>query len=399
MFPRKRHANAAGTSSSAPRPSLDAVLPIDVLEHVAAQLRSAELLAASRSSAAFRAACASAISRFLSAGLAACLGAFTPCQRLVLLARSEAIAVGASDVAAELKSIRETGRCREQQLSWVGQVVHRLMKGSWLTEHAELIAALALSRWCDGQFGLGCRSAFAPAWARLANGAATFHDKLRIASVAALAGHHVELKSRLQDVARHSHGADDGAASRRQRAAEAGALEAVAAAMRAHPKEAGVQVNACGALLTIVRGLDDGVASRRQRATEAGALEAVVAAMRAHPQEAGVQQAACGALNNTVLGADDGVASRRQRAAEAGALEAAVAAMREADVQQDACRALRNIVLGADDGAASRRQRAAEAGALASGLVSREVSALMRDNLSREIARGCLSARRSCEHY
>ena len=52
----------------------------------------------------------------------------------------------------------------------------------------------------------------------------------------------------------------------------------------------------CYALRNVCCGIDAGAPARRQRAAEAGALEAVVEAMRAHPQVEGVQKYACYAL-------------------------------------------------------------------------------------------------------
>ena len=57
-----------------------------------------------------------------------------------------------------------------------------------------------------------------------------------------------------------------------------------------------------------------------EQAAEAGAIEAVVAAMLVHPQEAGVQQWGCAALINLSFRA------RAQRAAEAAVIEAVVGA-------------------------------------------------------------------------
>ena len=74
----------------------------------------------------------------------------------------------------------------------------------------------------------------------------------------------------------------------KQRVAEAGALEAVVVAMRAHPclqKMWGWE-----ALNAVCYGDDAAAPARRQRAREAGALEAVAAAIEAHPEREDVQK-------------------------------------------------------------------------------------------------------------
>jgi hypothetical protein len=75
----------------------------------------------------------------------------------------------------------------------------------------------------------------------------------------------------------------------RTRAGTAGAVEAVAAAMRAHAGSAGVQEEALSAL----RNLTANHAANKTRAVTAGAVEAVAAAMQAHAGSASVQEAAC----------------------------------------------------------------------------------------------------------
>ena len=67
-------------------------------------------------------------------------------------------------------------------------------------------------------------------------------------------------------------------------------IEAVVVALRTHPKVAGVQEQACRALINVCDGDDAAGLARSQRAAEAGAIEAVVDAMRAHPQVAQVQE-------------------------------------------------------------------------------------------------------------
>jgi tryptophan synthase beta subunit len=78
-------------------------------------------------------------------------------------------------------------------------------------------------------------------------------------------------------------------AENKTRAGTAGAVEAMAAAMRAHMGSAGVQEAACSALRNLT--LKD--AENRTRAGTAGVVEAVAAAMRAHAGSADVQHYAC----------------------------------------------------------------------------------------------------------
>jgi hypothetical protein len=140
------------------------------------------------------------------------------------------------------------------------------------------------------------------------------------------------------------------------RAGTAGAVEAVVAAMRAHSGSADVQKAACLAL-TYLAGSDEG---NETRAGTAGAVEAVTAAMRAHAGSADVQEAACFALENLTRNS----AKNKTRAGTAGAVEAVAAAMRahagSAGVQEAACRALCNLA-GSNEG---NRTRAGTAGAV-----------------------------------
>mmetsp|Transcript_23416 Transcript_23416/g.54186 ORF Transcript_23416/g.54186 Transcript_23416/m.54186 type:complete len:297 (-) Transcript_23416:569-1459(-) len=75
----------------------------------------------------------------------------------------------------------------------------------------------------------------------------------------------------------------------RQPAADAGGLEAVVAAMRAHPQATGVQEYGCTALANMCCGDDAAGLARRQRAVQAGVVGAVATAMQAHPQSQLVQ--------------------------------------------------------------------------------------------------------------
>ena len=121
-------------------------------------------------------------------------------------------------------------------------------------------------------------------------------------------------------------GAELDADPRRQRAAEAGALEAAVSAMRTHPVTA-VLIEACSVLFNICVGRDAAVRTRRARAAEAGAVEAVCAAMRAHKAEALVQERGCAVLTQMCIGGDDAAGRARivKRASHAGA-EAALSA-------------------------------------------------------------------------
>ena len=103
---------------------------------------------------------------------------------------------------------------------------------------------------------------------------------------------------------------------------------------QAHPQVACVQLVGCGLLHNVCFGSDEaGVArseaglARSERAAEAGALEVVVAAMRAHLHVAGVQEIGCIALVELCGGPSDAARARRQRATEAGGRVVVVAAM------------------------------------------------------------------------
>ena len=83
-------------------------------------------------------------------------------------------------------------------------------------------------------------------------------------------------------------------------------------------------VHGASELAYVCYGDDDAAPAHKQRAAEAGAIEALVEAVRAHPQVADVQEAACGALGNMLRDEDSTDAAapaRMQRAVEAGALE------------------------------------------------------------------------------
>ena len=84
--------------------------------------------------------------------------------------------------------------------------------------------------------------------------------------------------------------------------------------------------------------------ARKQRAADAGAIEVVVVAMQAHPQGEGVLEQACRALCSVCFGTDAAGRARKQRAADAGAIEAVVAAMLAHDAVQADGLALLNLL-------------------------------------------------------
>jgi hypothetical protein len=121
-----------------------------------------------------------------------------------------------------------------------------------------------------------------------------------------------------------------------QIAVDAGAIDAVLAAMRAHCHRHGdVSFQACGALYALWRNK-----SYQQIAGDAGAIDAVLVAMRAHPGNEIVQDAACWALWSMTSNHEENAA----KAGTAGASEIVVAAMQahpgNAPVQVSACAAL-----------------------------------------------------------
>ena len=77
---------------------------------------------------------------------------------------------------------------------------------------------------------------------------------------------------------------------------------AAVAALRAHLQVVGVQERACAALAYVCYGTDAAAPARKQRALTAGALEAVVAAVQAHPGAADVQRlAGLGCWRSTIF--------------------------------------------------------------------------------------------------
>jgi len=180
----------------------------------------------------------------------------------------------------------------------------------------------------------------------------------------------------LCELHRLCNGADAAVRARAQRAAAAGFIEVVVAAVRTHQEIPNLVSLGCISLTAVCGGDDAAGRARKQRAAEAGAIEAVVEAMRAHPQAADMQERTCrknvpylGCMLLTAVCGGDDAAGRacKQRAAEAGAIEAVVEAMRAhpqaADMQEDGCKALLTVCGGGASAAArARRQRAAQAG-------------------------------------
>eukprot|EP00434_Breviolum_minutum_P043382 symbB.v1.2.038667.t1/scaffold6112.1/size20855/1 len=117
-------------------------------------------------------------------------------------------------------------------------------------------------------------------------------------------------------------------------ALKAGTLEALVAAMRAHPQSLMLQRRGCGALRSLCSG--EGFQLCADRAAEAGALGALVVALQRHVDDAPLRRAACCALGMICSGEDASDHSRAARAVEVGAFDALVAAMRHPDSSNDA---------------------------------------------------------------
>jgi hypothetical protein len=105
--------------------------------------------------------------------------------------------------------------------------------------------------------------------------------------------------------------------------------------MNAHPQAEVVQDHALW-LAGMLCGEGARAAARKQRAAQAGVIEAAVAAMNAYPQSEGVQYGAIVALNYVCAGRGVRAAAWQQRASDAGAraaVERAVAAFPYQQVQ------------------------------------------------------------------
>ena len=147
------------------------------------------------------------------------------------------------------------------------------------------------------------------------------------------------------------------------RAASAGAIEAFVKAMR---RLAGgnfsLQERACVAL----RSVTTCHAGSVYRAVKAGAFEAAVAAMRGHPKISAVQKEACGILGNLVSMASTAADNNANKlaAGKAGAVEAAVVAMRNHSGDDTIQRVASSVVIIMTDGHAGNMTRALHAGAV-----------------------------------
>ena len=173
-------------------------------------------------------------------------------------------------------------------------------------------------------------------------------------------------------------GCDD---ARRQLATDAGALETAADALKSHPKEPRVAVNALKLLRKIADGVDEaGVEKRCARASAAGAIEASVDAMASAlvsfaPGAApgisaeSIAEEGCAVLCLLSFGLDEEEAAERsERAAKAGGIDAVIASMKahvkNQEVQAQACSALANLCGGFDEAARARRRLARSLGAV-----------------------------------
>ena len=96
-----------------------------------------------------------------------------------------------------------------------------------------------------------------------------------------------------------------------------GAAQAIVEAMRAHEGCAGVQAKGCWALCSLAYDHGpDGGAARKQRAFEAGALDAIFIAFERHTDDAAVRNLGMRAVL-TICGGDDAAAMlRRHRLAK-----------------------------------------------------------------------------------
>ena len=189
-----------------------------------------------------------------------------------------------------------------------------------------------------------------------------------------------------------------------QDASDAGVSEAAIASMRAHPQAAGVQQQGCVLLNFVCCECTDEeedparLAARSQRAAEAGGIEAVVAAMRAHALVTEVQEEGATVLCNMCYGRDAAGLARAQRAVEAGAVEAGVAAiwafLHEPEVAVVCCGLLHNVCYGTDAAGLARLRRAAEAGALEAVLAAMRAHPEVVDVQ----AEGCTALINVCHH-
>ena len=138
------------------------------------------------------------------------------------------------------------------------------------------------------------------------------------------------------------YGKDAASLARKQAAADAGALVAIEAAMRAHAADALVQRSGCVTLGNICSGTDAVSLARKQAAVDAGTLVAIEVAMRAHAAHAEVQFFGCAALGRICYGS----LARKKAAADVGAVEVVTAAADVPGVEAQAQLALSSMGVG-----------------------------------------------------
>ena len=168
-------------------------------------------------------------------------------------------------------------------------------------------------------------------------------------------------------------GSGSGVASRRARAANAGAIEALIEVLQRagasgeyHP----VYQAASSGLGAICAGseLDEEALVYRGRASDAGGLEALCSCLLGAPKEAGLQEHGCKAITHICLGGDALARARKQRACDAGAIEVTAAACggfaENSAAVREGTRALVTVIAGIDTLGKARQQRAHEIGAL-----------------------------------
>ena len=138
--------------------------------------------------------------------------------------------------------------------------------------------------------------------------------------------------------------------------------------MRQFRHVAVVQAQACLALYNLTAGNEHKVLLQRTEAVQAGAFEAVLAAMNTHPDQSSMLQWAMRALLNMVSGGDDITAERKQRAMAAGILSVVSATMQrgveDESLQLWACGTLLNLASGSDYDAVSRGEAILESEAM-----------------------------------
>lgn len=145
-----------------------------------------------------------------------------------------------------------------------------------------------------------------------------------------------------------------------------GGFAAVVAALKAQPGTAPVQQHGCGAINGLCAGEGADADARANKAAEAGALEAVLNTLTAAETRAkpAVVEFGCLALGTLVRG--ESCEARKQRAIDAGAFTAVAGAMTVhatvLGVQEEGVGALINLCDGIDELAAARRTLASEAG-------------------------------------